>query len=156
MTTKLRVSLLFATGVASIACSAESTGDPDGAESSVYCPRFEPNDRLEEASILERRNALAAVCPAGDEDYYAFDVERDQDVTVLVRFESPQSMRDLDLRLYDDSGALIDESATLDDFEFIQRTSAFSNRLPQGGYSFAVRARDQATQNDYAFVLTVE
>ena len=158
MSTKLKVSLLAATGIALIACGAEST-DPDAHESSFsprYSAELEPNNRIEEAIVLERNHALAAICPGGDEDYYAFDLKPDRDVMLYISFDSPQSQRDLDLRLYSDTGALIDESATLDDFELIQRTAVFSNRLSEGRYVFAVSGRERDTQNDYAFVLTIE
>jgi len=134
--------------------SADAAGASDsGASDAVdLCGQLEPNDLLAEALAVEPGTFQAAICPAGDIDYYRFDLDGTQDLAVDVIFVAGPN--DLELELLDaDTGGVLTISTGVDGNERIERSPAVSGRLPEGSYAVRVFGREGTVQNDYEVVL---
>lgn len=118
------------------------------------CDQLEPNDRLDDGSPIGPGALAAAICPAGDVDYFRFDLDGEQDMAVDLTFEAGPS--DLELELYEaETASLITISTGLDANERIEYSEEVSGRLPAGTYGVRVFARDAEAQNDYDLTLTI-
>jgi hypothetical protein len=125
-----------------------------GASDAVdLCGQLEPNDVLVDALEVEPGAFQAAICPAGDIDYYRFELDGMQDLAVEVTFVAGPN--DLELELLDaDTGGVLTISTGVDGNERIERSPAVSGRLPAGTYAVRVFGRESTVQNDYEVVLT--
>ena len=136
--------------------TADAPAPPDsGASDAVdLCGQLEPNELLAEALAVEPGTFQAAICPAGDIDFYRFDLDGEQDLAIDVTFEA--GANDLELELIDaDTGGVLTISTGVDGNERIERSPAVTGRLPAGTYAVRVFGRDSTVQNNYEVVLTV-
>lgn len=137
------------------ATPADASGAADSgvADAVDLCGTLEPNDLLAEAQAVEPGTFQAAVCPAGDIDFYSFTLDGMQDLAVDVTFVAGPD--DLELELLDaDTGGLLTISTGVDGNERIERSPTVTGRLPEGTYAVRVFGRDSTVQNDYEVVLT--
>ena len=137
------------------ATPADASGAVDsGASDAVdLCGTLEPNNLLAEALPVEPGTFQAAICPAGDIDFYSFTLDGLQDLAVDVTFVAGPD--DLELELLDaDTGGLLTISTGVDGNERIERSPVVTGRLPEGTYAVRVFGRDSNVQNDYEVVLT--
>jgi hypothetical protein len=122
--------------------------DAGGADAAPLCTELEPNGALDQALDVEPGTFQAAICPAGDEDFYRFALDGNSDLDILLTFQAGDS--DLELELYHQlSGMRLVFSTGTDGDEQIARTFAQGNRLTAGTYVMRVFGRDAAVQNDY-------
>jgi hypothetical protein len=133
--------------------SIHDAGPVDGnpaADASARCGTDEPNDALAMAVAIEAGPRDAAVCPAGDHDFYGFSLDGTQDLAVDLTFAGESGARDLELQLYDVASAMVLTLSTgLDDDEHIEQSGAQGNRLPAGSYAIEIFGRDDQVENDY-------
>ncbi len=133
---------------------APGAADSGAGDAADLCGVLEPNEALAAALAVEPGTFQAAICPAGDIDFYSFTVDGLQDLAIDVTFVAGPN--DLELELLDaDTGGVLTVSTGVDGNERIERSKAVSGRLPVGTYAVRVFGRDSATvQNDYEVVLT--
>lgn len=132
---------------------APGAADSGASDAVDLCGQLEPNELLAEALAVEPGTFQAAICPAGDIDFYRFDLDGTQDLAIDVTFAA--GANDLELELLDaDTGGVLTISTGIDGNERIERSPAVSGRLPEGAYAVRVFGRDSAVQNDYEVVLT--
>jgi hypothetical protein len=129
--------------------------DPTTPDAVDLCASFEPNGDISEAAMIVPGTYQAAICPAGDRDFFRFSVPDDADVVIEVAFDNMAGAGDLDLRLYDPEGTVIDISAGFLDLERIERSAAQGNRLAAGEYTAEVYGAAQSVQNDYTLTLAI-
>jgi hypothetical protein len=128
---------------------AEPTGDGGDA-----CAAFEPNNSLAMAHVLTEAGTLdpVGICPTGDRDFFRFTVDGIQDTVIEALFTNAPQM-DLEMRLYDGTGMVIDRSETFDSNERIERSAANANTLAAGTYFAEVFGFGNTDTNTYSFVL---
>ncbi len=120
------------------------------------CTAYEPNDALAEAIAIEPGTyEPLAICPAGDDDYFSFVVGDNQDMVVEALFSNQGGAGDLEMRLYNSSGEVVDRSETFNDNERIERSLAGSNQLLAGTYIVQMYGFNDTTENTYSLVLTI-
>src|SRR5690606_16371298 len=95
-----------------------------------------------------------AICPAGDADFYEFNVVAGQDAIMEIAFDNMGGAGDLELRLYDGTGQNIDGSMSFSNSERIERTAALGNQLPAGAYHLEVYGFQTTVQNTYTLTIT--
>lgn len=120
----------------------------------LLCAESEPNDSLDAAATAPAAAILAAICPAGDRDFYQFSVDGSQDVSILVTFT--EGVGDLELSLHDSTTAevLTISTGTDGDEEIVQRES-LGNRLPAGTYAAEVFGRTGSEVTEYRLEVVV-
>ncbi len=119
------------------------------------CSAYEPNNSLSTAYTIEAGTyAPVGICPSGDRDFYSFTVDGAQDVVVEALFTNAAGM-DLEMRMYNDQGMVIDRSETFDSNERIERSSAMGTLLAAGTYSVEIFGFNNVDTNDYQLVLTL-
>ncbi len=119
------------------------------------CAAYEPNDELAQAYPIEPGTySPLAICPAGDDDYFSFVLDSPRDMVVDALFDNKDGAGDLEMRLYDSNGEVIDSSENFTDNEHIERSLAQSNQLVAGTYIVQVWGYNGTVQNDYELVLT--
>lgn len=87
----------------------------------------EPNDDLGRASAVEPGQSGPYTICAGDEDFYALQVEPGSEVVVQVRFE--HRLGDLDARMLAADGTVLTSSATDGDVETLRHVVAAGDRV---------------------------
>jgi hypothetical protein len=117
---------------------------PDAAVDS-----YEPNETLGTAKTLTPGTYELSITPVGDNDYFGFSLSTMHNVTIDCLFLERDG--DLDLRLYDNAGTLLQTSAGWVDNEQIVRTA-----VAAGTYYIQVYAFDNRFENVYTLVLTVD
>jgi len=127
-------------------------------ESGACGDPHEPNDDPAAATSIAYGDVLTdpTICPAGDEDYYAFSGSAGDLIIADVdaRSLSPASQLDAYLYLLDAGGA---EIARNDDYDGLD--SRLQHRLPADGtYYLKVREYDHAVEGgtDYVYTLTLD
>lgn len=131
---------------------AATPGD-SGAD---LCAAFEPNDDLAQAHMIVPGVYQAAICPAGDNDYYRLDLGEAEDLRVRIDFDYDSGAGDLDMILYAASDSLPREQSTgVGDFEEIVRTEAEGGHLPAGAYIVRVYSPIPSVENEYKLTLEI-
>ena len=95
---------------------------PDATVAQSRCDTGEPNDTMNTAAptVTGTMHELA-VCPAGDVDFFAFDLlAGDDNLNIEVSFDNDGGAGDIDIRLYAD-GLVVDLSAEFGNTEIIDR-----------------------------------
>jgi len=123
---------------------------PDGGG----CGNLEPNESLAQAMPITPGSYELGICTPGDNDYFEITLGDAQDLLVRIDFVNA-AMKDLEMRLYDSLGAVIDRSETFNDFEQIERSLAMSNQLAAGTYFVQVFGFNNSNTNDYTLTLTI-
>lgn len=119
------------------------------------CAAYEPNDSLAQAFVLAGGTyAPIGICPAGDHDFFQFTVDGSQDVVIEALFTNAAGM-DLEMRLYDGTGMVIDRSETFDSNERIERSAVGGNLLAAGDYIIEIFGFNDTDQNTYTLNLTI-
>lgn len=120
------------------------------------CTAFEPNDTLNMGYELTEAGTYepVGICPSGDRDFFRFTVDGIQDTVVEALFTNAPQM-DLEMRLYDSTGMVIDRSETFDSNERIERSTANGNTLAAGTYYAEIFGFGDTDTNSYSFVLTL-
>jgi hypothetical protein len=119
------------------------------------CAEFEPNNSLQTAASIEAGvYGPLGICPTGDADFFSFTVDGAQDVLVQALFTNAPSM-DLEMRMYDGTGQVIDRSETFDSNESIERSSAMGNILAAGSYFVEVFGFNNTDTNTYTLDLAI-
>jgi len=119
------------------------------------CNAFEPNETLQTAFAIDPGSyAPLGICPSGDHDFFSFTVDGINDVVIEALFTNDTSM-DLEMRLYDDQGGVIDRSETFDSNERIERSTAGNDTLAAGTYFIEVFGFGNTDTNNYTLVLSV-
>lgn len=127
----------------------------DAAGPPVRCTEGEPNEDFAQA-VTATDSIEAAICEAGDLDFWSFEVDGAMDVVATATFTAggDPSDTDLEMQLVDSTGAVLTVSTGVDGDERIEQSAALSNRLLAGTYAAVVLGRDGTGENDYD--LTVE
>src|SRR3954467_8764242 len=94
----------------------------DGPYTQAECDYKEPNDTLDSAAVIDPAADMgpAAICknPGGeDDDYYKFTVPAATVKTTIKLMFTDSNVRDLDLKLYDNTGAQTAQSRSFSDGE---------------------------------------
>ena len=117
----------------------------DALAAQTRCERGEPNNSPPTATpIVTGLLHQLAVCPAGDVDYFAFDIAATDNLHIEVVFENVGGAGDLDIRLYTDTGRMVDLSAGFGNTETIDRSD-----LEAGTYILEVYGYTALIANDY-------
>lgn len=120
------------------------------------CETGEPNDDISEAFVISAGLLSdAAICPAGDKDFYRFTLGEAQDMVILLSFDNMGGAGDLEMRLYDGLGTIVDGSMGFGNTERIERSLAMSNQLAAGDYLIEIYAFSASTQNAYTLDLAI-
>jgi hypothetical protein len=120
------------------------------------CAASEPNNDLSTAAAITPNTPTAlAICPAGDTDFFSFDITAGQDVTIEATFDNMGGAGDLEMRLYDGTGANIDGSMGFGNVESIERSAAMSNQLPPDTYRVEIYGFNASVQNAYTLTVTI-
>jgi hypothetical protein len=120
------------------------------------CETGEPNDDISEAyPISAGTHSDLAICPAGDKDFYRFTLGEAQDLVILLSFDNMGGAGDLEMRLYDGQGTIVDGSMGFGNTERIERSLAMSNQLPADDYSIEIYPFSASTQNTYTLELAI-
>jgi hypothetical protein len=157
--------LLIALGLASSGCSLildfsapssdaapiDAMPEPDGGGG---CDTFEPNESLAASVPITPDTYILGICEPGDHDFFAVTLDGNQDLLVRIDFVNAAGA-DLEMRLYDSLGAVVDRSETFEDFEQIEASLAMSNRLAAGTYFIEVFGFNNTNVNDYTLTLTI-
>jgi hypothetical protein len=134
---------------------AVDAAPPDASEAA--CGFGEPNDSVETAFALEAGSAgPAAICAQGadpDADFFGFQVDGTQDVTIRILFDAGDGSGDLKLNLYAADGTFLDNSGTIGDDERLDLSGA--GRLAAGDYVFEVVGEQPSYTNVYDIELIV-
>ena len=129
---------------------------PNGDAGPDPCDTGEPNDDISEAfSISAGTHSDLAICPAGDKDFYRFTLGEAQDLVIALTFDNMGGAGDLEMRLYDRLGAIVDGSMGFGNTERIERSLAMTNQLPAGDYSIEIYPFSASTQNTYSLDLAI-
>jgi hypothetical protein len=134
--------------------NADSGPDADLAPDGGGCATLEPNESLSAAMAITPGTLALGICTAGDRDFFETAVDGNQDLLVRIDFANAAGA-DLEMRLYDSLGAVVDRSETFEDFEQIEASLAMSNRLPAGTYFVEVFGFNNTNTNDYSLTLTI-
>ena len=165
----LRECVALSIAVSSSACSFVLDFDQappadasiDGPYTQAECDFGEPNNSPGDASMLEPgATGPAAICApavpgdAEDRDFYKFAVTASP-VTIAIQFTNRPG-GDLDLKLYDSSGAMLAQSRSFGDGEMIvcPATSPACPMLAPGEYIFEVFPGVLGSVNSYTFSIT--
>lgn len=170
----VRESLLLACALSAPGCSfildfSDSAGVHDAALDGPYtqaeCDYKEPNDTLDTAAVIDPASDMGpgAICkPAAgateDDDYYKFTVPATATKTTIKLVDAPGG-GDLDLKLYDASGAVIGQSRNFSDTETLicPAVSPACPALTAGAdYVFEVLPGSPVNLNNYTFTVTFE
>jgi len=126
------------------------------------CGVMEPNDDPSAAQVLTSGEArYAAICPAGDKDYYKVTLTANQTLDFKVLFKNRGSAGDLDMSLKDSTGLnTIAESRSFDDDEAVvcpnpTGTSPSCPQLPAGDYIVIVFGATATVDNVYKLDVTI-
>lgn len=147
-------------GGSSIDAAAGDGGPTTDAVPSVdaadYCPTFEPNDTRDTATPLAPGTYdNVAVCPGGDNDFYAFALDGSQDMVIEITFQNQGGMGDLEMQLFNEAGTVVAQSMGFSNSERIERSEAQGGRLPAATYTARIYGFNALIQNDYVMTLTV-
>ncbi|HEX7840038.1 MAG TPA: PPC domain-containing protein [Kofleriaceae bacterium] len=129
---------------------------PDAPYSQAECDYKEPNNSLAAAAaITPTDTGPAAICPGlpEDHDFYRFTVPAGT-TKVLVQISTMYRMGgDLDLRLYDRTGAMLARSTGFSDDEVIDcpNPAVMCPALAAGDYVFEVYPGTARSVNRYTF-----
>jgi hypothetical protein len=118
------------------------------------CAQLEPNEDQASAQAITPGTITAAVCPSGDIDFYSFTVPAASDTTINITQPEPLSAN-LDLRLYDSTGAVITVASGDGASDQIAQTAANGNALAAGDYAVEVFAADGSSQSSYDLELVI-
>lgn len=116
---------------------------------------FEPNNTFEQATPFSAGSyGPIAIYPAGDHDFFEFELAAPSDVTIDVLFM--QANGDLDMKLYDGALNQIGSSAGFVDNEQIVRSAAMGGQLGPGTFFIEVYGYNNTYVNEnYTLALTV-
>ena len=117
---------------------------PDAGPPAAACELHEPNNTRDVATSIASGPYEPAICPAGDVDFYSFDVP-DSFQTVSIQVDprmSEHEASEMSLRLYDSTGALVVIGAVVGEAQFVQcpGTNPTCPMLSTGTYTFEVAA----------------
>ena len=125
------------------------------------CSYDEPNDSFATAAMIApgTDTGPAAICPGTtpDEDWYKFAVPSTA-TTVTVAIQFKNALGDLDLELYDMTGALVARSFGFNDGETIAcpGSSPPCTALTAGTYAFRVYPATPGQVNGYMFSVAIQ
>lgn len=122
--------------------------DAGAVETTCADDAFEENDLRAAATTLANDVAVDANACPGDDDWYSLPVASGQLVTVVTDFVHANG--DLDIRLFDPSGAQVDVSESTSDQEAITHTAAAAGSYALQVYSFS------GTENPYSVVMRAD
>lgn len=131
----------FLSGVASY--SIEYSAQAGGG---VTDDDYEENDALGSAYILTAGSYPGLVC--ADDDWYRIYLNAGQNLTAYISFT--HSLGDLDLKLYNSSGSLLNSSTSVNDWERVSYAAAAS-----GYYYVDVYRYSGSGSNDYDMTFSV-
>ena len=124
------------------------------------CGVLEPNNDVASAiAVPNGENRYAAICPAGDLDYYKVTVVQNQVLDFKVLFKNANG--DLDMQLYDSTGTnVVAESRSFDDDEEVKcpndaGMSPTCAMLAAGDYLVKVFPAVPNTTNVYRLDVTI-
>jgi hypothetical protein len=128
------------------------------------CDYKEPNDSLDAAAVIDPATDMgpAAICKnAGgeDDDYYKFTVPATATKTTIKLMFTDSNVRDLDLKLYDNTGAQTAQSRSFSDGETLicPAVSPPCAALTAGAdYTFEVLPGSPVNLNNYTFSVAFE
>lgn len=128
-------------------------GDDAGSDAgaAVNCAVGEPNDAVDEAGAIDD-SVAAAICGDGP-DYWSFEVDGAQDVTIELTFTA--GANDLEMQLLSMAGEVLTISTGTDANEQIEQSSALGNQLDAGTYVIAVLGRETTAENDYQLAVDI-
>lgn len=115
------------------------------------CDAFEPNDTLVTPAAITPGVLQAAICPDADVDFYSFSLLGNTNLTITLAFDNESS--DLNLRLYNEAGAVVAAAVGTDAVEQIVRGPAQTNELPAGTYRVEVFSATADSTLDYDLTL---
>lgn len=131
---------------------------PDAGLDPAACALLEPNDSIAAAMpIAAGATGPAAICVAGDLDYYRFSVVDGQSVTITVSFDISNT-QDLDIFVYDGGGTLISSGVTFGPSQEVVAcpgTNPLCPSLPTGDYYFLVEGGSPTVRNLYDITLAI-
>ncbi len=118
------------------------------------CSSFEPNNDISTAvTISDGTTAPLGICPAGDRDFYKFTLTGGQDTTIIITFDNMGGSGDLEMRLYNGIGAVVESSNGFGNSETITR--AAGTQLAAGDYIIEVFGFTNNVENAYSLELTI-
>lgn len=134
------------------ATDARSAPSPDAAVvPQTRCSNGEPNDSITTPSPIEMGPTHAlAICPAGDVDFFSFDLDASSVLYIEASFDNANGSGDIDLRLYTSNQRMVDLSAGFGEEEVIRRDD-----LEAGGYILEVYGYQDTVENDYDLAVVV-
>ena len=132
----------------------------DGPYTQAECDYKEPNDSLDTAMVIDPATDMgpAAICKVTtgeDDDYYKFTVP-DMTTKVTITLANAAGGGDLDLKLYDATGATIGQSRSFGAGETLicPAVSPSCPALAAGDYVFEVLPGSPVNLNNYTFAVT--
>lgn len=136
----------------------------DGPYTQAECDYKEPNDTLDTAAVIDPTtdSGPAAICKnAGgeDDDYYKFTVPAAVTKTTIKLMFTDSNVRDLDLKLFDSTGAQTAQSRSFSDGETLicPAVSPPCPTLTNGAdYTFEVLPGSPVNLNNYTFSIAFE
>ncbi|HVV86912.1 MAG TPA: PPC domain-containing protein [Kofleriaceae bacterium] len=130
----------------------------DAPVTDAQCAAFEPNDDPSTPTDIQPGQLMAAICAAGESDYFRITVEADQTISVKIEFDNRGGAGDLDLRLLSGDGAMAyDDSKTATDTEEVMcpgGTRCPQSSLPAGMYLVQVVGATRTVQGPYTLTYT--
>lgn len=136
----------------------------DGPYTQAECDYKEPNDTLDTAAVIDPAADMgpAAICKnAGgeDDDYYKVTVPAGTVKTTIKLMFTDSNVRDLDLKLFDNTGAQTAQSRSFSDGETLicPAVSPPCAALTAGAdYTFEVLPGSPVNLNNYTFSVAFE
>lgn len=127
--------------------SAESDADagaPDADRIGQACERYEPNESIEDAPALAPGAYELGLCDGTEADFFTFEVDGSEDVTIEVEYEPEEDRFALELHLYEaDTGELIESASSVGDGALVlARSEATASQLAADEYAFEIRLDD--------------
>ncbi len=129
-----------------------------GSTSNV-CTAYEPNETLATAPTITAGTYQLSICTGGDKDFFRFAVTDGiaGAVDIQIDFDNNKGAGDLELRLYDSTGMLIDQSMGFGDVESITRDGLTGGEpLAIGEYVLEVYGFNAAVTSDYQLTLAID
>ncbi len=134
---------------------ADGPDAPPGTDGGDPSDPYEPNNTAAEADTIPSGSyGPLPLAPSSDQDWFAFDLAVPSDVTVDVLFAQTDVDIDVQLLVAAAEGQAptpIAGSASIDDNERIERTTASGGQLPAGRYF--VRIYSSLGDGTYTLVL---
>lgn len=136
----------------SSATDAGAIPAPDAAVvPQTRCSNGEPNDSITVPSPIELGPTHEmGICPAGDVDFFSFDLEASSVLYIQAEFDNGGGAGDIDMRLYTSNQLQVDLAAGFGNEEVIRRDD-----LEAGGYILEVHGYQATVDNDYDLAVVV-